>query len=236
MGIRERLFELQDKDYAEFQSKLMPSVPRASIIGVRVPVLRGFAKQCIAAGEDAGFLKELPHAYYDENMLHGLIISEIKDYKLCIDAIDAFLPYVDNWAVCDIMSPKVFRKNKAALVADARRWSASNHVYACRFGLGVLMNHFLDDSFLPECLEVPAGIRSDEYYVNMMIAWFFATALAKQWKQAIVYLESDRLDGWVHDKTIQKACESRRISDEQKSYLRSLKRDKTRVRLQESKA
>lgn len=223
MTIQERLFELQDLKYAAFQSKLTPTIPKESFIGVRVPMARKLAKEFSKKEEGKTFLSCLPHEYYDENMLHGLLISEIKDYETCISELEAFLPYVDNWAVCDIMSPKVFKKNKNQLLMKIREWSASTHTYTCRFGLEMLMSHYLDESFQTELLEIPAVVKSDEYYVNMMIAWFFATALAKQWDATIPYIEERKLEPWVHRKTIQKACESYRITEEQKIYLKTLK-------------
>ena len=224
MEIQKKLFELQDKEYAEFQSKLTPGITRDAFIGVRVPEVRKLAKSYSKDPECQEFLKELPHQYYDENMLHGLVLSEMKDYDDCIRAVDLFLPYVDNWAVCDIMSPKVFKKHKEQLLEKIREWAASDQVYTCRFGLEMLMSHFLDEDYEPEYLEIPAGVHSEEYYVNMMIAWFFATALAKQWDTTIPYIEGHRLDTWVHNKTIQKARESYRITEEQKEYLKGLKR------------
>lgn len=224
MTIRERLFTLQDISYADFHSRLVPNVPREQIIGVRVPELRKMAKSQEHTEEAALFLQELPHMYYDENMLHGLLISGIKDYTACITAVEAFLPYVDNWAVCDTMSPKVFERHKAQWLIHIRKWMASQHTYTCRFGLNMLMRHFLDDDFKAEYLEDAAAVRSEEYYINMMIAWFFATALAKQWDAAVLYIKESRLDTWVHNKTIQKACESRRITAEQKVCLRAMKR------------
>ena len=222
--IQNRLFELQDTKYAAFQAKLTPGVPVDSFIGVRVPDCRKLAKTIYKENNYEGFLKELPHTYYDENMLHGLILSEFKDYDTCIEALEEFLPYVDNWAVCDIMSPKIFKKHKAELMEKIREWSASSHTYTCRFGMEMLMSHFLDADFQPEYHEIVAAVRSEEYYVNMMIAWYFATALAKQWDATIPYLLENRLDVWTHNKTIQKAIESYRITDEQKVYLRTLKR------------
>jgi len=224
MTILERLFELQDKEYALFQAKLTPTVPADKFIGVRVPEVRKLAKEIFRQGGYEEFLQELPHKYYDENMLHGLIISEMKDYDECIARLDEFLPYVDNWAVCDIMSPKKIKKHKEKLLEKIREWSASEQVYTCRFGIEMLMSFYLDDEFKAEYLDIPAAVRSEEYYVNMMIAWFFATALAKQWKDAILYLEKERLDAWTHNKTIQKARESYRITAEQKEYLKTLKR------------
>ena len=223
MNIREQLFELQDKEYAEFQCTLTPTVDKDSCIGVRVPQLRKLAKDLIRDPSCADFLKELPHRYYDENMLQGMLISEIKDYGECVEATERFLPYVDNWAVCDTMSPKVFRKNRQKLLIKIHEWAASSHTYTCRFGIRMLMAHFLDEDFRNEYLEIPAAVQSDEYYVNMMTAWFFATALAKQWDAAVPYLTERRLDAWVHKKTIQKACESYRITDDQKTFLKTLK-------------
>lgn len=224
MEIQKKLFELQDIGYAEFQSKLTPTVPRETFIGVRVPEVRKLAKSYSKDPECQEFLKELPHLYYDENMLHGLLLSEMKDYDACISAVDIFLPYVDNWAVCDIMSPNVFKKHKEELLEKIKIWAASDQVYTCRFGLEMLMTHFLDEDYKPEYLEIAAGVHSEEYYVNMMIAWFFATALAKQWDTTIPYITENRLSKWVHNKTIQKSRESYRITDEQKKYLKGLKR------------
>lgn len=220
---RDRLFELQDKEYAVFQSKLTPTVAPEKFIGVRVPEVRKLAKKLIKEEEWKGFLNELPHEYYDENMLHGLLISEIKDYDACIAEVDKFLVHVDNWAVCDIMSPKIFAKNKNKLLEKIREWAESKDTYTCRFGIEMLMSHYLDDDFAPEYLDIVAEVRSMEYYVNMMIAWFFATALAKQWDATIPYVEKHRLDTWTHNKTISKAIESYRITDNQKAYLRTLK-------------
>lgn len=221
--IQKQLFELQDKEYAAFQAKLTPGVPLDSFIGVRVPLARKLAKEIFKDPTHKAFLEELPHKYYDENMLHGLLISQMKDYDECIKATDKFLPFVDNWAVCDIMSPKVFAKHKTELKEKIREWSASSHTYTCRFGLEMLMSHFLDADFKPEYLEIPASARSEEYYVKMMVAWFFATALAKQWDATIPYLQNKVLAPWTHNKTIQKAIESYRITAEQKEYLRTLK-------------
>lgn len=223
MDIRKILFELRDTGYAEFQNKLVPNVPSDSIIGIRIPLLRKLAKECIKTGCHTAFMADIPHKYYDENMLHGILISEIKDFDECIDALGIFLPYIDNWAVCDTLSPKVFKRQKDSLLPMIRKWSSSSSTYTCRFGLEMLMTHFLDDDFKEEYLEIPARIRSEEYYVNMMIAWFFATALAKQWEPSIVYIQNNSLDAWTHNKTIQKACESYRISTKQKSYLKTLK-------------
>lgn len=218
-----KLFELGDERYAAFQAKLVPTIRKELIIGVRVPELRKLAKQLINEEGYIDFLKELPHRYYDENMLHSLIISELKDYDRCVLLLEDFLPYIDNWAVCDSLSPRVFKKNKSGLIEKIKNWSSSEATYTIRFGLEMLMTHFLSEDFSPSYLDIACSVKSEEYYVNMMIAWFFATALAKQWDSTISYLETSKLSNWVHNKTIQKACESFRISDEQKKYLKTLK-------------
>lgn len=223
MDIHKELLSLRDDGYADFQSKLVPYVDREKIIGVRVPALRKLAKACVKDGSYAGFLGELPHEYYDEDMLHGIIISELKDRDECLAELERFLPYVDNWAVCDVISAKALGKNRELLLGRIKVWSESDDVYTCRFGLEMLMTYFLDDGFEPAYFEIPARVRMDEYYVKMMIAWFFATALAKQWDDAIVYIEDGRLDMWTHNKAIQKARESYRITAEQKEYLKTLK-------------
>ena len=220
--ITEHLFEIADEKYADFSAKLTPGIERSRFIGVRVPKLRALAKELIKA-DDTGFIKELPHNYYDENILHSLMISLVKDFDKAVALTEEFLPYIDNWAVCDLLSPNCFAKNKDRLLVKIREWISSEHVYTVRFAIGMLMSHFLDKDFKKEYLEIPAAIRSDEYYINMMLAWFYATALAKQWDESIVYIEEKRLSLWVHNKTIQKAVESRRISEEEKNYLRSLR-------------
>lgn len=223
MKAQELLFQLQDKGYRDFHSKLIPTIPVETIIGVRIPAIRKLAKEYGKDPESVEFLKQLPHTYYDENILHALLVAEIKDYEVCVKEVERFLPYVDNWAVCDIFSPKVFRKNKDKLIDKIREWIASGHPYTCRFGMEMLMTHFLDEDFRVEYLEIPAAVHSGEYYVNMMIAWFYATALAKQWDAAVGYIEKKCLDPWTHNKTIQKARESYRITREQKEYLKTLK-------------
>lgn len=222
-SIQERLFALQDKQYAAFQAKLMPGVAADTLIGIRVPALRKFAKEYAKEDEHKDFLLQLPHKYHDENMLHALLISQMKDYDECVRLTDAFLPYVDNWAVCDIMSPKMFAKHKDTLMDKITAWSTSTHTYTCRFGLEMLMSHYLDKDFKAEYLQIPASASNDDYYVKMMVAWFFATSLAKQWEATIPYIEQKRLAAWTHNKTIQKSIESYRISPEQKAYLRTLK-------------
>lgn len=223
MNIKDALFARRDEEYAAFQAKLTPGISFEAFVGVRVPEVRKLAKELKNTPEAKKFLEELPHFYYDENMLHGLLVSEISDYNECIVQTDRFLPYIDNWAVCDIMSPKIFKKHKPEVLEKIKEWSSSEKVYTCRFGIEMLMSHFLDGDFKEEYLEIPSSVKSDEYYVNMMIAWFFATALAKQWDSSVPYIESKKLPDWVHKKTIQKACESYRITDEQKKYLRMLR-------------
>ena len=224
MNIQKELFALQDISYGDFQAKLVPNIPRELFIGVRVPDARKLAKKLAKKPEASKFLGDLPHKYYDENILHALLISEMKDYNECMAAVDKLLPYVDTWAVCDIVSPNGFKKNRAPLLEKIKEWSASEKTYTCRFGIEMLMSYFLDDDFKPEYLKIPASVHSEEYYVRTMIAWFFATALAKQWDTAIKYIEDHRLDTWTHNKAIQKARESRRITPKQKEYLKSLKR------------
>lgn len=221
--IRKELFVLQDTKYRDFQVKLIPTVDPDTVIGVRTPELRKYAKQLIKREDIEEFLTHLPHQYFDENQLHAFILSEMKDYSECVDKVDRFLPFVDNWATCDQMSPKVFKKHRQKLLKEIKRWIRSEETYTIRFGIGMLMEHFLDEDFDPAYPEMIAKIRSDEYYVNMMVAWYFATALAKQYKAVIPYIEDQRLDVWTHNKAIQKSVESNRITPEQKVYLKSLK-------------
>lgn len=226
MEIQKELFLRQDKEYMKFLSKLTPNVSEDTIIGVRIPEIRKLAKKLVKNNEYEDFLKELPHKYYDENLLHGAIISENKDFENCIELLNSFLPFVDNWAVCDTISPKIFKKHKKELIEKIKEWSQSDKTYTCRFGVEMLMTHFLDEDFKKEYLEMVANIHSEEYYVKMVIAWFFATALTKQWDYAVIYLENNKLDVWVHNKTIQKARESLRILEDKKGYLKGLKRKK----------
>ena len=221
--IRQSLFELQDIKYRDFQAKLIPGKDTETMIGVRTPELRKLAKQMLKREEIGEFLRDLPHRYFDEDQLHAFIVSGIKEYGKCMEELMRFLPFVDNWATCDQMSPGVFKKHKPELLAEIREWLGSEHTYTVRYGIGMLMQHFLDEDFDPAYPELVAGVRSEEYYVNMMIAWYFATALAKQYDAVLPFIEGRRLDPWTHNKTIQKAVESYRISDEQKEYLRSLK-------------
>lgn len=221
--IRKRLFELQDNKYREFQCKLMPTVDAETVIGVRTPQLRSLAKELIKTTDALEFISILPHMYYEENNLHGFIIESIKDYDKCIAEIEKFLPYVDNWATCDLMSPKIFKKNLTALLDRIKVWIASDHTYTIRFGMEMLMSFYLDEHFDPEYPKLVSAVKSDEYYVKMMMAWYFATALAKQYDAVLPYIEQHRLDLWTHNKSIQKALESYRISDDKKKYLKSLK-------------
>ena len=223
MDITEELFKLQDKKYRDFQIKLIPTVDSKSIIGVRTPCLRNLAKRLVKENNYISFLEDLPHKYFDENQLHAFIISEIKDYDSCISYIDKFLPYVDNWATCDQMSPKVFKKYHDKLIENIKVWIKSKDTYTIRFGIGMLMQHFLDEDYKKEYLKLVLSIKSKEYYVNMMRAWFFATALAKKYNETIDYIEDKKLDIWTHNRTIQKAIESYRITNDQKKYLKSLK-------------
>ena len=223
MGIRERLYEMQDVDYQAFQAKLIPTVDPAAIIGVRMPALRALAKQLRGTEEAELFLKELPHASYEENTLQGLLLESVKDPALCIAELDRFLPYVDNWATCDVISPVSFRKHPDILPPKVKEWLASEHTYVVRFGIGILMKFYLDEHFSSEYPEWVAAVRSEEYYIRMMAAWYFATALAKQPEAILPYLENHRLDTWTHNKTIQKAKESYRITPEMKDRLNQLR-------------
>ena len=221
--IRAELFKMQDMNYRDFNSKLIPTVDKESMIGIRTPDLRKYAKQLGKSSDVIEFLQTLPHKYFDENQLHAFIISEIKDFKSCVDRVNEFLPYVDNWATCDQLSPKVFKKHHKELITYIKEWLKSDKVYTLRFGIGMLMEHFLDEDFDILYPEIVSKIRSGEYYINMMIAWYFATALAKQYESIIPFIENNSLDIWTHNKAIQKSIESYRITDEQKAYLRELK-------------
>lgn len=222
-NLQKELLNISDAKYAAFQAKLTPSVDPQLFLGVRVPVLRKFAKEYIKNKDALSFLDALPHKYYDENMLHALLISEMKDFDQIISYLNKFLPFVDNWAVCDIMSPKALKKNKTKLIENIEKWIKSKETYTSRFGIEMLMSFYLDDDFKESYLKYVADVRSSEYYLNMMIAWFFATALTKQWDATIPYIEKQMLDKWTHNKTIQKALESYRITEAQKEYLKKLK-------------
>ena len=222
--IKSKLFELQDLEYKAFHSRLMPTISPETIIGVRTPALRKFAKEIAKYDVAEGFIADLPHAFYEENNLHGFLVEGIKDFDQCLAEVDRFLPYVDNWATCDMMRPKVFKKNPEALLVKIDEWMTSGRTYTVRYGIGMLMTYFLEEHFDVIYVDKVAAVESDEYYVKMMVAWYFATALAKQWDAVIPFIEEGRLEVWTHNKAIQKAIESYRITPEQKVYLRGMKR------------
>lgn len=223
-NIVDKLFELQDTKYRLFQIKLVPNIETNTIIGVRTPELRKLAIEMVKENNYIDFLSNLPHKYYEENLIHMFIISEIKNFDKCVSLLKKFLPYIDCWPVSDQSSPKVFKKNHEKVLPYIKKWIKSKHIYTARFGIRMLMNEFLDDDFKEEYLLLIASIKSDDYYLKMMIAWFFATSLAKQYEKTVTYLENKKLDTWTHNKTIQKAIESYRITPAQKEYLRKLKR------------
>lgn len=223
MDVQQKLFSMKDNKYKEFHAKLIPTVNAELIIGVRTPQLRKFAKEFAKTQESGEFIKALPHEYYEEDNLHAFIIEQIKDFDTAIAETERFLPFIDNWATCDMFLPKVFKKNTDKLIVSIKKWIKSNETYTVRYAIGLLMSLYLDECFKPEYLELAANVKSDEYYVNMMIAWYFATALAKKHEYAMPYIIEKRLDKWVHNKTIQKAVESSRISPETKIYLKTLK-------------
>ena len=217
------LFDMQDITYRDFHSRLIPNIEKDRVIGIRTPILRKFAKEYAKTDDAQKFIRELPHYYYEENNLHMMIITGIKDYDTCVIEIERFLPYIDNWATCDLPVPKCFYKNKEKLLDNVISWIKSDDTYIIRYGIETLMSIYLDDAFESSYPRLVSEVISDEYYVNMMIAWYFATALAKQWEAVIPYIEEKRLPEWVHKKSIQKAVESYRITDEQKKYLRALR-------------
>lgn len=221
--IQEELFRNQDKKYGEFQAKLLPTVDPQTVIGVRTPILRQLAKRIYKENDFSAFLNDLPHKYFDENQLHAFLISEITDFQLCMAELNRFLPFINNWATCDQLSPKVFKKHKTELLAQIKIWITSQKTYTLRFAMGMLMQYFLDKDFDLIYPRMVLTIHSEEYYVNMMIAWYFATALAKQYELILPFIENRKLEKWIHNKAIQKATESYRVSDEQKNYLRTLK-------------
>ena len=221
--IRSALFENADEKYRQFQTPLIPDISPDSMIGVRTPVIRQLAKELAKRDDIGDFLSSLPHKYYDENNLHSSVICLTKDFDKCLSQIESFLPYIDNWATCDMTSPKVFAKYPERLLPHIRRWIVSDKIYTVRFAVNSLMRYFLDGRFSAEYTDMVAAIRSEEYYIRMVVAWYFATALTKQYDEAVKYIEKRALDPWTHNKAIQKSIESRRISDEHKDYLRSLK-------------
>ena len=222
--IEAELFRLQDPEYRAFQAKLIPTMDPKRMIGVRTPALRAYARALVKQPEADGFLRALPHAYFDEDQLHAFLLSELKDFDRCLDEVERFLPYIDNWATSDQLSPKCFKKHRQALLPAVRRWMDSGETYSVRFGVGMLMQHYLDGDFDPRYLRWVAELRSEEYYVNMMRAWYFATALVKQYEAAVPCIEGGALDLWTHNKAIQKAVESYRVPADRKEYLKSLRR------------
>lgn len=224
LTVEDFLFKNQDVEYKKFQQKLINNIDPKRIVGVRTPALRSFAKDFSKTADAKIFLKILPHKYFEENQIHGFIIEKIKDFDDAILQVENYLPYIDNWATCDQMKPKSFKKNIPSLYKKCKEWCASKKTYTVRFGIGMLMSFFLDEKFSVEQAKLISKIQSDEYYVNMMIAWYFATALAKQYDTAITFIEKNKLSVWVHNKTIQKAVESFRVTDGHKAYLKSLKR------------
>ena len=221
--VQQDLFTMQDLKYRDFHAKLMPTVDKDSVIGVRVPMLRAYAKKFGKTEEAKQFLEILPHQYYEENNLHGLLIDQMKDYELCIEELIRFLPYINNWATCDILSVKAVKGHLDSYIKNIYQWLESDYTYTIRFGINMLMRYYLEEEFKIEYPEKVAAIRSEEYYVNMSRAWYFATALAKKYDQVLPFLEEQKMDVWTHNKTIQKAIESYRITLEQKEYLRTLK-------------
>ena len=223
MNLIDKLFKSKDDKYKEFQSKLVPNISPDTIIGIRTPDLRNIAKEVFVSDEREAFLNDLPHKYYEENLIHFFVISMIKDFDECIKEVEKFLPYVDCWPVSDQASPKCFKKNHDKLLPYIKRWIKSKHIYTVRFGIRMLMNEYLDDDFKEEYLNMVASVKGDDYYLKMMVAWYFATALAKRYEETIPYFEKHVLDEWVHKKAIQKAIESFRVTDEHKKYLVTLK-------------
>ena len=220
--IRSRFFELSEKEFGDFSSRTLPNIDRKTIIGVRSPYIKKLARS--VSGNDADtFMSALPHTYFEENCIHAALICRIKDFDECMERTESFLPYIDNWAVCDTLSPPAFKKNKTELLKKAEQWISSELTYTVRYGIGALMRWFLDDDFDVRYLSLVSSVCSEEYYINMMTAWYFATALAKQYDSAVKFIEDKKLDVWTHNKAIQKACESFRVTDEHKAYLRTLR-------------
>ena len=223
MSVYEILLSYKDEKYKEFQSKLVPNIDKKTIIGVRTPQIKKIVKEIFDTAEATIFLQTLPHQYYEENLIHFFLISKIKDFDECVKEVEKFLPYINCWPVCDQATPLVFKKNHDKLLPLIKKWINSNHIYTARFGIRMLMNEFLNDDFKEEYLEWVSSISGDDYYLEMMVAWFFATALAKQYNATIKYIEKRCLNPWIHQKTIQKALESYRVSDKNKEYLKKFK-------------
>ncbi|RKM54892.1 DNA alkylation repair protein [Butyrivibrio sp. X503] len=223
MTVYEMLLKEKDSKYKEFQAKLVPNIAPETIIGVRTPKMREVAKEVFKSDIRGEFLSKLPHKYYEENLVHFFVVSLIKDFDECIKEVEKFLPYVDCWPVSDQATPKCFKKNHGKLLPYIKKWIASDHVYTARFGMRMLMNEFLDEDFKEEYLELVASKKGEDYYLKMMVAWYFATALAKQYDASVKYFEDRKLDEWVHKKAIQKAVESFRVTDEHKEYLKTFR-------------
>lgn len=223
MTVYDRLAACGSEEYRDFVSKLVPNIPKETILGVKSPDMRRIAKEIRGTAEAEAFLTELPHPYYEENLVHFFLIAMIRDYDECVQAVETFLPYVDCWPVCDQSSPKTFTKNHDKLLPVIRKWIGSEHVYTVRFGIRMLMNEFLGADFRPEYLGWVAAVKGEDYYIKMMVAWYFATALAKRYDESVVYIEERRLEPWTHKKAIQKAIESFRVSDAHKDYLKTLR-------------
>ena len=221
--IRAHLLSMKDEEYKKFHSALMPTIDPDSIIGIRVPALRKYAKELYKSKSFEDFLTDLPHKYYEENNIHAFLVEQEKDYDVLIERINAFLPYVDNWATCDMLSPKILKKYKKELLSEIEKWLNSDKTYTIRFGIKCLMQYYLDEDFEVSFAQKVADVKSEEYYVNMMRAWYFATALSKQYEISVKVLENRSLDRWTHNKTISKACESYRISPDIKAYLKTLR-------------
>ena len=221
--LQQLLFEYEDKKYGDFGAKLIPTLPREKFIGIRSPEYKNILKRIKDDPVIPEFLSALPHTYHEENCLHVALINKIKDFNECVAALEKFMPYIDNWAVNDGVNPACFKKHRAELIGLVQKWISSEATYTRRCGMKILMANYLDDDFKPEYLDLPADLRSNEYYVNMMTAWLFAEALVKQWDSAVKFIETHRLDSWTHNKAIQKACESFRVPDERKDYLRTLR-------------
>ena len=223
MTVYERLIACGDEQYRDFQSKLVPNIPKERILGVRTPDIRRIAREIRGTGEEEAFLAELPHRYYEENLVHFFLIAMIKDFDECVQAVERFLPYVDCWPVCDQSTPKVFAKNHEKLLPLIQKWMGSDHVYTVRFGIRMLMNEFLGEDFQAEYLAWVTAVQGEDYYIRMMVAWYFATALAKRYDESVVYIEQRKLDPWTHKKAIQKAIESFRVTEAHKEYLKTLR-------------
>lgn len=223
MKVYERLTACGNEQYRDFQSKLVPNIPKETMLGVNTPDMRRIAREIRGTEEAEAFLMELPHRYFEENLVHFFLVAMIRDFDECVQAVERFLPYVDCWPVCDQSTPKVFTKNHEKLLPLIQKWIGSDHVYTARFGIRMLMNEFLGEDFEPEYLDWVAAVKGEDYYIRMMVAWFFATALTKRYDESVVYIEERRLSPWTHKKAIQKAIESFRVSDAHKEYLKTLR-------------